>query len=119
MLTRRQTVMTGIAGALAAAAAGGERAARAAARVPYGACVRGDRLAAEPEYRAALRDYCQQITPEGGLYWVDLRPTREQFKFDVADAIVAFAEANGTGARPHAGVVRRDARLDQADRERA
>jgi endo-1,4-beta-xylanase len=100
MLSRRQT-MTGIAGALAAAAAGGERFARAAGRVPYGACVRPGPLAAEADYRAALRDYCQQITPEGGLYWVDLRPTHAQFKFDIADAIVAFAEANGMRARGH------------------
>jgi endo-1,4-beta-xylanase len=101
MLSRRQT-MTGIAGALAAAAAvGGERFAQAAGRVPYGACVRPGPLAAEADYRAALRDYCQQITPEGGLYWVDLRPTRAQFKFDIADAIVAFADANGMRARGH------------------
>jgi len=72
-----------------------------AARVPFGAAVRPLPLTQEPAYRAALRDYCQQLTPEGVLCWEHLRPTRQQFRFGEADTILAFAEANGMATRGH------------------
>ena len=83
--------------ALAATAA----AVKASARIPYGACVRRDQLDTEVDYRATLLTHCQQVTPEGGLYWYDLRPTRQQFKFDYPDSVLAFAEANGMAMRGH------------------
>jgi len=70
-------------------------------RIPYGACVRPDPLQKELDYRTALKTYCRQVTPEGGLFWGYLRPTREQFKFDAADSVLAFAEANGMTMRGH------------------
>jgi endo-1,4-beta-xylanase len=73
----------------------------AGSRVAYGACVRRDLLDTEVDYRATLLTYCQQVTPEGGLYWFDLRPTRQQFKFDYPDSVLAFAEANGMKMRGH------------------
>jgi endo-1,4-beta-xylanase len=71
------------------------------ARIPYGACVRVDVLPSDPEYRTALQTYCQQITPEGDLFWGPLRPARDQFRFEKADALLAFAEANGMTMRGH------------------
>lgn len=72
-----------------------------ASSIPYGACVRLDPLRDEPEYRAALKQYCQQLTPEGGLFWDYLRPRRDQFQFDAADAVLDFADANGMTMRGH------------------
>jgi endo-1,4-beta-xylanase len=81
--------------------AGTAAAVKTNARIPYGACVRRDQLDTEVDYRATLLTHCQQVTPEGGLYWYDLRPTRQQFKFDYPDSVLAFAEANGMAMRGH------------------
>jgi len=70
-------------------------------RIPYGACVNLGPLQKEPEYRIALETYCQQLTPEYGLFWDYLRPTRDQFNFDFPDKVLAFAEANEMTMRGH------------------
>jgi len=70
-------------------------------RIPYGACVPRIPLEKDADYRGLLRAHCQQLTPEGGLIWIDLRPTREQFNFDFPDSVLAFAEANGMTMRGH------------------
>jgi endo-1,4-beta-xylanase len=98
--------MLGSAGALAAVAAGtfgGTAAAGPATnrRIPYGACVNLTPLQREAQYRVALETYCQQLTPEYGLFWDYLRPTRNQFNFDFADQVLAFAEANEMTMRGH------------------
>src|SRR5262245_33310279 len=103
MLTRRQTLASGAAcvTALMTASRSAAVAARTDRRVPYGACVNIAPLQDEPEYRAALETYCQQVTPEYGLYWDYLRPTRDQFNFDYGDKVLAFAEANEMLMRGH------------------
>jgi endo-1,4-beta-xylanase len=103
MLSRRQTLAggAGLLGALAAASGDRAAASRAERRVPYGACVNIAPLQDEAEYRAALETYCQQLTPEYGLYWDYLRPTRDQFNFDYGDKVLAFAEANEMLMRGH------------------
>jgi len=73
----------------------------AGARIPYGSCVRPDPMDTEIDYRRTLKTYCQQLTPEGGLFWGYLRPTREEFKFDFGDRVLAFADANGMTMRGH------------------
>jgi endo-1,4-beta-xylanase len=70
-------------------------------RIPYGACVRFDPLAKERDYRTTILTYCQELTPEGGLFWGYLRPTRDQFRFDFADNVLAFCEANEMTMRGH------------------
>jgi endo-1,4-beta-xylanase len=70
-------------------------------RVPFGACVRPDVLKNEPQYRAALAGYCQQIVPEGSLKWGVIRPVRGQYNFDAADAIAAFARDRKLALRGH------------------
>lgn len=114
MLSRRHAMLagTGLIGALAggtfavnhaeAATANTASAVRLSRRIPYGACVSLDPLQTEPEYRAALETYCQQLTPEYGLFWDYLRPTRDQFNFDFVDKVLAFAEANEMTMRGHA-----------------
>ena len=69
--------------------------------VPFGAAVRDDPLANEPDYRAALARHCRQIVGEGGLKWFDIRPTREQFVFDGPDRQIDFATRNGMELRGH------------------
>lgn len=107
MLSRRRALsLTATAIGAIAAGAPVRTAARATAdsrtrHIPYGACVNYAPLNQDFDYRTALKTYCDQLTPEGGLYWFDLRPTREQFKFDMADAIVAFADANEMTPRGH------------------
>jgi len=70
-------------------------------RIPYGACVNLAPLQKKPEYRAALTAYCQQLTPEYGLFWNYLRPSRDRFDFDFADQVLAFAEARQMTMRGH------------------
>jgi endo-1,4-beta-xylanase len=73
----------------------------AAAAVPFGACVRADRLIADPTYKAALAGYCKQVVPEGALKWDVLRPARAEYKFEDADTIVTFARERGLAVRGH------------------
>jgi endo-1,4-beta-xylanase len=111
MLSRRQTIARGasLIAALAGGASGlnvadaapanGTVTRRLSRRVPYGVCVRRTPLEQDATYRAALKAYCQQVTPEGGLIWLDMRPTRNQFNFDFVDEVLAFADANGMTMR--------------------
>jgi endo-1,4-beta-xylanase len=104
MMLSRRRALTAAANAVAGLA-GGALAPRPASaslvskflspnRIPYGACVRPIPLQNELDYRNALQTYCQQVTPEGALVWSEIRPTPAQFRFDAADSLLAFAEAN-------------------------
>jgi endo-1,4-beta-xylanase len=112
MLSRRRALTMAATTAAGALAAGvlepilGPRAAQAAVatrpgRIPYGACVRLDPLQTEADYRTAFQTYCQELTPEGGLFWGYLRPARGEFKFDFADSVLAFCDANEMTMRGH------------------
>jgi endo-1,4-beta-xylanase len=106
MLSRRQALtmsaatLAGLAGGTLARSSPAAAALASPSRIPYGSCVRPDALR-EPDYRAALQSYCQQVTPEGDLFWAVLRPTHDQFRFEKADMVLAFAEANGMTMRGH------------------
>ncbi|MGA2288945.1 endo-1,4-beta-xylanase [Bradyrhizobium sp.] len=69
--------------------------------IPYGAAVRSDALASDLTYRAAMAANCQIIVPESELKWTELRPTRDQYRFEKADAILDFARLNGIDVRGH------------------
>ena len=108
MLSRRQALTVSAAGLVGGAlgrdslaAAGIMDGGWSPGRIPYGACVRIDPLQKEPDYRTAFKTYCQQLTPEGGLFWIYLRPTPAAFRFDFADGVLAFAAANGMTMRGH------------------
>lgn len=103
MLSRRRALTLTATAAAATGILG--RAARAATikpgRIPYGACVRLAPLQQELDYRTTILTNCQELTPEGGLFWGYMRPARDQFKFDFADAVLAFCEANEMTMRGH------------------
>jgi endo-1,4-beta-xylanase len=110
MLSRRRAILGGA--GLTAALAGGTftshpatatvaSAVRAIRRIPYGACVNFAPLQNESEYRIALETYCQQLTPEYGLFWDYLRPARDKFNFEFPDRVLAFAELNEMTMRGH------------------
>jgi endo-1,4-beta-xylanase len=110
MLSRRQAILgsAGLAGTLASGTFTGRPATatvaspvRANRRIPYGACVNLAPLQNESEYRIALETYCQQLTPEYGLFWDYLRPARGQFNFDFPDKVLAFADAHEMTMRGH------------------
>ena len=69
--------------------------------IPYGAAARSDALASDPSYRAAMIANCQIIVPESELKWLELRPTRGEYRFEKADAIVDFARQNSIEVRGH------------------
>lgn len=69
--------------------------------IPFGAAVRDDALSLDIDYRDALSGYCNQLVGEGGLKWIDLRPTRDIFDFDQPDRLLAFADKYGLQMRGH------------------
>jgi endo-1,4-beta-xylanase len=69
--------------------------------IPYGAAARSDALATDNSYRAAIVANCQMIVPESELKWLELRPTRGEYRFEKADAIMAFAHQNNIRVRGH------------------
>jgi endo-1,4-beta-xylanase len=69
--------------------------------IPYGAAIRNGLLSEDPDYPGAFVAYCQQIVDEGALKWFDVRPSREQFVFDVPDRNLAFAVEHGMEMRGH------------------
>jgi len=70
--------------------------------IPYGAAARSDALASDASYRAAIAANCQLIVPESELRWTELRPARDQYRFEKADAILDFAQQTGIEVRGHA-----------------
>jgi endo-1,4-beta-xylanase len=103
MLSRRQTLKTGIFGlaALSGLTAPRRVSATGATTVPFGAAVRPGLLDTDYEYSRAIRHYCTSIVPEGGMLWNDLRPNQATFDFKDADSIAAFAESYDMRLRGH------------------
>jgi endo-1,4-beta-xylanase len=128
MLSRRQALSAAVKfGALAGAVTlRGDAVAAAEVRagVPYGACIRPDPMDQEVDYRATFLAHCQQLTPEGGMYWGNIRPTRREFRFEEGDRILALAEATKIPMRMHTLVWygampdwAKDIRANEAERE--
>jgi endo-1,4-beta-xylanase len=69
--------------------------------IPYGAAVRSNALASDESYRDAVIANCQMVVPESELKWLELRPTRDEYRFEKADAIVDFARQNAIEVRGH------------------
>jgi len=90
-------------GALApSAGVGSSLGAHAAAHgLLYGCAVDVHALAADPAYAALIREQCRILVAENAMKWRALRPSAETFRFDDADALVAFAEANRMKIRGH------------------
>jgi endo-1,4-beta-xylanase len=76
--------------------------AHAAARgLLYGCAVDVHALGAEPAYAALIRQQCNIVVAENAMKWAALRPSAETFRFDDADALMTFAEANRMKVRGH------------------
>jgi endo-1,4-beta-xylanase len=69
--------------------------------LPYGAAVQFDLLESDADYRAAVARCCQVIVPEGEMKWLDLRPSRGEYRFEKVDGIADFARAHGLALRGH------------------
>ena len=70
--------------------------------IPYGAAARSDALASDLSHRAAIVANCQMVAPENELKWSELRPTRDQYCFEKADAMIDFARQNRIAIRGQA-----------------
>jgi endo-1,4-beta-xylanase len=69
--------------------------------IPYGSAVRAGALESDAAYRAAIVANCQLVVAEGEMKWADIRPTRGEYRFEKADAIVDFARQNRLEVRGH------------------
>jgi endo-1,4-beta-xylanase len=58
-------------------------------------------LGADATYAALVREQCRIVVAENAMKWGALRPSSEEFNFDQADALVAFAESNRMKIRGH------------------
>jgi endo-1,4-beta-xylanase len=67
----------------------------------YGCAVDVHALGAEPAYAELIRQQCNIVVAENAMKWGALRPSAETFRFDDADALMVFAEANKMKVRGH------------------
>jgi endo-1,4-beta-xylanase len=73
----------------------------AAGLIPYGCAVRADALAHDMAYRMAIVANCDMIVPEGEMKWPDVHPSRYEYRFEKADALVDFARQHRKDIRGH------------------
>jgi endo-1,4-beta-xylanase len=73
----------------------------AAHNLLYGCAVDVNALTTDPAYATLLREQCRIVVAENAMKWAALRPTADAFRFEQADALVAFAEANRMKIRGH------------------
>jgi endo-1,4-beta-xylanase len=95
-------VLSGVSGIATARTALASAAGENAGLIPFGAAVQSDLLASDPAYREAIVANCQLIVPEGEMKWPALRPARDKFEFEKADALVDFARQHSIEIRGHA-----------------
>jgi endo-1,4-beta-xylanase len=69
--------------------------------IPYGSAVRAGALESDSTYREAIIANCQLIVAEGEMKWADIRPSRGEYRFEKADAIIDFARQNRLEVRGH------------------
>jgi endo-1,4-beta-xylanase len=67
----------------------------------YGCAVDPPKLVSESPYSGTIREQCRILVAENAMKWGPLRPTPDTYRFDQADALVAFAEQNGMKIRGH------------------
>ncbi|MBO0924281.1 endo-1,4-beta-xylanase [Cellulomonas sp. zg-ZUI199] len=60
-----------------------------------------DPFGSDDAYRAVIAEQFSSLTHENQLKWEFLRPTRDEFRFEGADAVIDFAEENGQQVRGH------------------
>jgi endo-1,4-beta-xylanase len=67
----------------------------------YGCAVDPPKLVSESPYSGTIREQCRILVAENAMKWAALRPAADTYRFDQADALVAFAEQNGMKIRGH------------------
>ncbi|MFJ6672806.1 endo-1,4-beta-xylanase [Actinosynnema sp. NPDC091369] len=67
----------------------------------FGTAVNLTALAEDAEYRAWVAAQFDTVTAENEMKWGALEPVRGRYEWDRADALVAFAQANGQRVRGH------------------
>ena len=67
----------------------------------YGCAVSAKPLANDDAYAQLIREQANIVVAENAMKWGPLRPTIDTYKFDDADALVAFAEENRMKVRGH------------------
>lgn len=66
-----------------------------------GAAVNPSPLQNNSKYRQTLAEQFNLVTPENALKFQPLRPTRQEYNFEQADAIATFAKNNNMSLRGH------------------
>jgi endo-1,4-beta-xylanase len=66
-----------------------------------GAAVNALALQNQPNYRQTLAEQFNLVTPENAMKFQPLRPTRQGYNFEQADAIATFAKNNNMSLRGH------------------
>ena len=89
-----------ILGAAAPAGALSIGAAAERAGLRMGAAVVPALIGSDPDYAPALREF-NSATAENAMKWGPIHPEPDRYDFAAADAVVAFAEANGMRIRGH------------------
>ncbi len=79
------------------------RAAREAGKL-IGTAVRAEALADDPAYAEVLAREFDYVTPENATKWGVLQPVPTRYRWEDADAIVAFAEEHSQAVKGHAFV---------------
>jgi endo-1,4-beta-xylanase len=77
------------------------REAAAQAGIRVGAAARPGPIASDPLYGPTLGAEYDSLTPENDMKWRAIHPEPDRYDFTAADALVAFAEANGMTVRGH------------------
>ena len=71
------------------------------AGIKFGVAVNTDALASDTKYRKIVATQFSSVTPENVMKWEAVEPTRGVYDYAAADALVAFAQANGQVVRGH------------------
>lgn len=70
-------------------------------RLLYGTAVAMHPLRTDAEYTRLIKEQCSILVPENCMKWAEIHPKPEQYNFEEADYLVAFAEKNHIKVRGH------------------
>jgi endo-1,4-beta-xylanase len=73
----------------------------AAKGILYGCAVNVGLLGRDEAYTRLVREQAAIVVAENAMKWGPMRPSPTKFRWDAADKLVAFAEANGMKVRGH------------------
>lgn len=71
-------------------------------KIAFGFALNDHLLNSNPDYRALAARECTIVTPENAMKWEAVHPQPDEYSYDRADSIVAFAQAHSLKVRGHA-----------------